>query len=386
MRRDVPVWLCTALMAVVGGFVLAGCGSKADSPSPSGTSVGAPPSARADLSALYSADAYKPPPPKSPKPEPGKKIALLSCGQSVAFCKDAIAGAQEAADSIGWTTTVIDSKGDANIAQTGIRQAIAAGVDGIYVEAFDCQYLKAALQEAKNANIPVVAEETRDCNENLHGKVTTGPSLLSARVNYPEGDLVEWLHKFGEIQAEYMIAKTGGNLNVVSFGYSDLAASLIINDAFQAAIAKCGTCKNTQVGFTVAEAGSSLQQKVQQALLKNPDANYIRADSDGTVLNGLSAANEASGRNLPVMGSEGNVGTMDLARKGKDIGGIGIAVEWFGYAGIDILNRVFHGQQPAAAEGPGLQVWDRKHNLPSGGAYQAPIDFRAGFKTAWGVG
>lgn len=385
MPRGLKMLLSIVASAAV-AFVLAACGgsSSGDDDKSAVSTTGA--AADVNLDALYSADRYEEPPRTSPKPQPGKKIALLSCGQTVAFCKVAIQGAQDAAEAIGWETTVIDSRGDANIAQTSLKQAIATGVDGIYVEAFDCQYIKSALEQAKAADIPVVGEESRDCNENLRGEAGSGPQLFAARVNYPQGDFVDWLHDYGRMQAEYMIAKTGGDLNVVSFGYSDLAASLIVTDGFKERLAECDTCENTDVTFTVAEAGSSLQQKAQQALLKNPDANYVRADSDGTVLNGLSAAVQASRRDLPIMASEGSTGTMDLARQGRDIAGIGIPVEWFGYAGIDILNRLFHGQKPAPAEGPGLQVWDREHNLPESGAFQPPIDFRSAFRAAWGVG
>jgi ribose transport system substrate-binding protein len=385
MPRLVHFAPSTVAAVVLAAAALTGCGEDSDGTNEKSATAATGAAANVDLDALYSADGYKEPPTESPKPQPGKKIALLSCGQTVAFCKVAIAGAQDAAKAIGWTTTLIDSKGDANIAQTGLKQAIAARVDGIFVEAFDCQYIKSALEQAKAASIPVVAEESRDCNENLKGDAVGGPKLFAARVNYPQGDFVDWLHEYGRMQAEYMMAKTDGDLNVVSFAYSDLAASLMVSEGFKEALKDCPECKNTEVRFTVAEAGSSLQQKAQQALLKNPKANYVRADSDGTVLNGVYSAVEASRRDLPVMASEGSVEVMDLARDGKDIAGIGIPVEWFGYAAIDILNRHFNGDEPAPAEGPGLQVWDREHNLPASGAFKPPIDFRAGFLKAWGV-
>jgi hypothetical protein len=188
------------------------------------------------------------------------------------------------------------------------------------------------------------------------------------------------------MQAEYMIARTDGHLHAVSFAYSDLAASLIVTAGFKSVIDRCATCTDTEVPFTVAEAGSSLQQKAEQAFLQNPNANYVRVDSDGTLLNGVYAAVAASHRNLHIMASEGQTAVMDLARQGVDVAGIGIPVPWFGYAGIDILNRLFHGQQPVRGEGPGLQVWDRSHNLPPSGSYRPPIDFRAAFLKAWGVG
>lgn len=387
MRRSFGVVGAVFVLALLAISVLAGCGSGSGSATTgSSDSSGSGNTAGIDLNALFSAAGYQPPPPKtSPKPEAGKEIALLSCGQTVEFCKNAIKGAENAAASIGWSTRVIDSKGDANVAQTGLRQAIAAGVDGIYVEAFDCQYIKSALQEAKEAGIPVVAEESRDCDENLKGKVVGGPKLITATVNYPQGTWLDWLRTYGHMQAEYMLAKTGGDLKAVSFSYSDLAASVIITEAFDETLAKCDSCENVEETFTVAEAGSSLQEKAQQALLKNPNANYVRVDSDGTLINGVYSAIEASHRDLGIMASEGSIETMNLAREGKAIAGIGIPVEWFGYAAVDILNREFHGEGPAPAEGPGLQVWDTDHNVPPSGPYVPPINFEASFEKAWGV-
>src|SRR4051794_34780668 len=148
------------LLAGVVGLLAAGCGSNSDSSSGT-TSVTSTAGSTSDarLAELYGKSGYQAPPATAPKPSSGKKVALVSCGQSVGFCQLAIGGAQEAAKALGWSTLVIDSKGDPNAASQGIKQAIAAKVDGIFIEAIDCAYIKQALESANAAKVPVVGVE-----------------------------------------------------------------------------------------------------------------------------------------------------------------------------------------------------------------------------------
>jgi hypothetical protein len=76
---------------------------------------------------------------------------------------------------------------------------------------------------------------------------------------------------------------------------------------------------------------------------------------------------------------------MDLLRRGLVSAGVGLDDEWEGWPGIDALNRLFAGREPVSS-GIGIQLFDKTHNTPAEGADQAPLDFRAAYRKACGVG
>jgi ribose transport system substrate-binding protein len=325
---------------------------------------------------------FESPPTTAPKPEPGKKLALISCGQTITACSYSVAAAAEAAKSIGWTTTTFDAKGDPNVAGTGIRQAVAAGVDGIYTYYLDCKYMRSALREAKAADIPVVAAEGVDCDK--AGGDAEG--LFTAEVTYVGGDdYLEYIYGWEATQFQYPIAKQQGKTNMIVFGDDTTIGS---NTAVQAAkdtFAKCDTCTLRVEEFPITDFGTKLQQIAQEAILKTPDVNAVAGTYEAVILLGVEAAVRASGKEVILDIGEGNAEAMDLIRSGRATYGAGLPVEWEGYAGIDSLVRLFAGEEPKDS-GIGLQLFDQEHNMPAKGGYVPPFDYRAIYREAWGVG
>lgn len=319
-------------------------------------------------------------PPKAPEPEAGKELLLISCGQSIPTCATAMAGAEEAAKAIGWSTQVFDSQADPSQAAAGIRQAIVSKVDGVFIYFTDCRFMSQALREAQDAEIPVVAAESLDCDY----KSSSGKPLFAATVQYEEGSYAEWIDAYGEGQANYLIAETGGEAKTVMLVEEGLFGAEIQQAAISRTFEKCSGCETYEVQYTIGDLTTGLQQKTEQALLQHPDANSVVVDYDAVLLSGVSAGVKAANRPISVMAAEGNVATMDLVRNGEVAAGIGIPIEWEGYAGVDALNRVFQ-DDPVVTSGIGLQVYDKEHNTPASGGYVPPIDFRAAYAKAWGL-
>ncbi len=96
----------------------------------------------------------------------------------------------------------------------------------------------------------------------------------------------------------------------------------------------------------------------------------------------------ASGKNdqLFVICQEGFAPELDLIRQNRGIDASNhFPSEWTGWASIDSMNSVFAGQEPNVS-GAGWVLIDKNTNLPPSGEYQFPIDFKAAYKKAWGVG
>ena len=62
-----------------------------------------------------------------------------------------------------------------------------------------------------------------------------------------------------------------------------------------------------------------------------------------------------------------------------------ISSEWTGWAAIDTMNSIFDGQKPAVS-GIGWTIADTTHHLPKARSFNPPVDFKAEYKKAWGVG
>ena len=374
-----PIGIVIALAAVLPAV---GCGSgNATTANSAGTPIGLD-----ELKAVEKGT-YEDPPSTAPAHEPGKKIYLISCGQSIPFCVTAMTGAEEAAEALGWDTTLIDSKGDFSAAGQGIRQAIAAQADGIFIYSMDCEYLKQPLQEAKDAGLPVVTAQARDCNQDLGFESTGGPELFTSIVSYSEGTLVDWLRQYGAAQAKLAVAKAGDQMKSLSLYYSELGTSAVAHDSYTKYLAaNCPECEDVPIGFTFADAASGLQEKAQQAMLKHPDANVIRVDSDGSVTAGVLTAAKASAPEAIIVAAEGQSAVMDIMRQGDSqiAGGIGLSSTWEGWAALDGLVRALAGE-PAVSSGIGVQVWSEGNNVPSSGGYVPSIDYASKYMKAWAV-
>jgi ribose transport system substrate-binding protein len=330
---------------------------------------------------------YREPPTSAPKPDPGKVVWIISPGQIGESASIATTAAKEAGELIGWKMTLYDSKLDPNNFSVGIRQAVAAKADGIILHAIDCAWVKQALAEARAAKVKVVAYYSLDCDD----PAIKGQPMYDAIVNFGNqfGDYASLIRGWGAAKADWVITKTKGKAKVIEFKEDELLVVKYIREGFDQELAKCKTCEIVkQVDFTLPDLGPKLQQKAQGALLQHPEANAIHAPYDSVVLLGVGAAVLESGRNdqIEVIGGEGFPSNLQLIRdnKGEDAANAFPSV-WTGYAAIDTMNSVFHGQKPQDS-GEGWTLVDKEHNLPPAGKpFEPPQDYRAAYKKAWGV-
>jgi len=327
------------------------------------------------------------PPAAAPKPQKGKKVWIISPGQVGESASIATNAAKEAGELIGWNMTLFDAKLDASMFGTGIRQAIAAKADGVILHAIDCAWVKQPLVEAHAANVKLVAYYALDCDD----PSVKGEKLFDATVDFGSqfGSYAELTRAWGAVKADWIIAKTQGNAKVIGFRQDEFSVVKYIREGFDQELAKCKTCEIVKnVDLTLDDFGPKLQQKAQGALLQHPEANAVHVPYDSLMHLGIGAAIVESGRvdRLHVVAGEGYPSNIQLIRdkKGQEAANAYPNV-WTGYAAIDTLNSVFHGQR-AHDSGIGWKLIDREHNLPPPGkGYEPDQDFRAAYKKAWGV-
>jgi ribose transport system substrate-binding protein len=394
MKR-IPVVIVLLLLL---SAAVAACGSSSSSSSSTGgssseaetTEAGGGSSFMAETEAavemyLSPKGTFQAPPSTAPKPQPGKHIALVSCGSTVIpSCGLEIEGAKEAAEAMGWTTTIIDAKeGDPTTTVSGIEHAVAEGVDGIFTYYIDCQYIKQPLEQAKQAGIPVVNADGQDCSETESG----APSLFTYTVRYNsgKGSFLEWIKEVFVAQAQYAVVKKEGKASVSFFTDNTSAAGQVAADAVKAYLEGCEECESQELLFPISDIGTNLQGKTETFFLKNQSVNAAIPAYSAILLGGLAAGAQGAGREILLSVAEGLPEGLDLIREEKAQYGYGLSYEWEGYAAIDSLNRIIDGQSPKVDSGIGVQLFDQEHNFPSGENWEPPFDFRALYRKAWGV-
>jgi ribose transport system substrate-binding protein len=327
---------------------------------------------------------FKEPEAPAVKAPRGKDIWLVSAGLGVEYSVRVADAAKQAAKDLGWTVHVYDAKFDPNQMLTGVQQAVVSGADAIVVSTIDCAIVTNAAKQAATAGIPIVGLESTDCDPGLYAHV----------VNYSgKAPFEDWLVTYGQAQAAWVIAKTKGEAKVVLNTGTDTTSTKKTTEGIRAEFEKCPTCEVLDdAQFVTADFGPKLQEKVQQAMTKNPTANAFIPSYDAVMTqSGGAQALKATGRleQLAVAGGEGGVAGIEQIRSGQGMEMCaGQSGEWEAYSAFDALVRIFLDRDPAEADtGNGIQVCDKDHNLPEKGkAYTPPVDFVKAYQKLWGLG
>ncbi|MDQ1700227.1 MAG: ribose transport system substrate-binding protein [Frankiaceae bacterium] len=389
--RSVPAALTLVAVALAGA-----CGGTSKTASTTNTPDNQAPTAstnnagdQAVLAAVYKGTLTSPDPTPRPAAK-GKKIVIISAGQSSISSSIPVNAAKEAAEAIGWSVTVYDSQLNPSNYPQLMSQALASGADGIVLDAIDCSFVKSQLEQAKAKGIKVVPIYAYDCNDPYAGK--GGTALFSGFTNYgPEANknLGAFAEKYGFAQGQAAIAATGGKAKVIFFNDPEATVLHYTGTGFLNAIKQCAGCKVVaDVEFKGLDLGPTLQQRAASALLQHPEANVVKSPFTAATLLSIAPAIQQSGRGskLYVMGGEGFQPELDLMRTHQGVSAVMISPsDWTGWSAVDTLNSLFQGKAPAYS-GLGWQLVDPSHNLASSGPWVSPIDFKAIYKKAWGVG
>jgi ribose transport system substrate-binding protein len=313
----------------------------------------------------------------------GKTIWVDSAGQGISASVLTTDAIKQAAEKLGWKVNIYDSKFDPTRMLTGVQQALAAKADGIIMLYVDCSIVKTGLQQAKAAGVPVVGIEAQDCK----------PSLMHTVQYVHHQSFDDIVTEYGKAQATWVIAKTNGRAKTILDHQTDSHSVRLGYGGVKSQFAKCSTCKIVgEAAWVGADLGPKLQAKVQQQLIKHPDANsYITSYDASMTQGGVATALKASGRlnKMDVMGGEGSAAGIDQIRRGTGMQACaGEDVRMEGYAAVDGLVRDFLKRDPSELDsGIGIQVCDKDRNLPpEGQAFTPQIDYPPVFYKLWGVG
>src|SRR4051794_31201475 len=321
----------------------------------------------------------------------GKNIWIISGGQSSESSSVPVNAAKAAAEKLGWNVHIYDTQLNPANDAPGVSAALAAGADGIILDAIDCSFVKSQLEQAKAAGVLTVPIYAYDCNDPYTGK-GTGQPLFSAYINYgpvAAKNLGAFAEKYGYAQGQAVVAATGGKAKVIFFNDTQVTVLHYTGKGFLDAIHQCGGCKVVKsIDFTRLQLRPQLQQTATSAPLQQPEANVVKSPFTAATLLSIAPAvlQSGHGSNLYVMGGEGFADELNLLRNHQGVNAVMISPsDWTGWAAVDSMNSMFAGKRPAYS-GLGWQLVDTTHNLPASGAWVPPVDFKAIYTKAWGVG
>jgi ribose transport system substrate-binding protein len=393
IRRHLRIRSVVAVALALALGTACSSGSSGSSPSPgaaapSAGTVGSQAPEDPALAAVYKGTLVSPDTAARPAVK-GKKLVIISSGQASISSSIPVNAARDAAQALGWSTTIYDGQLNAANDPGLVRQAISSGADGIILDAIDCAGVKAPLEEAKKKGIKVVPIYAYDCNDPYAGKGSE--ALFSSPINYgPEAlkNLGAFAEKYGYAQALAVIAATGGKAKVVFFNDDQTTVLHYTGKGFLDGMKTCVACSVVaKVEFTGLDLGPTLQQRAASVLLQHPEANAVKSPYTAATLLSIAPAVNQSGRGarMFVMGGEGFQPELDLLRNHQGVDAVMITPsDWTGWAAVDTMNSLFAGK-PASFSGLGWQLVDRTHNLPASGAFDPPVDFKGIYKKAWGV-
>jgi ribose transport system substrate-binding protein len=378
---------------LVSALVLGACSST--TPSSSGGSTRTTTGSAAALTAAVAATAKgyvgtsRNVDPTSRPAAKNKTIAIISAGQAADSNSVPTNGAAEAAKAIGWNATIYDAGLNPSNYAGLVRQAIAAHVNGIILDAIDCDTVKQPLEEAKAAGISVTAMYAFDCNDPQAGGGSTG--LFSGLTYYgpKNANLDAFTESYGADQANYIIAKSDNKAKIIAVQDPQFTVLYYTLKGFSDTIAAShGSQIIATLDITQQDLlDGQIVSKIQAELLRYPQATWIKSPFTYATTLGILPALKTNPNPPLVMGGEGFHDELDNVRLGKIAATNAISSNWTGWAAVDTLNSIFNHTKPVDS-GIGWTLVDATHNLPAapGTDFTPPIDYKAEYKKAWGLG
>ena len=378
MRFRSSTLMAGALLAVT--LLTAACGSTATKSSSGDLSA----DSQKALDAAYTGVTGTPPIASVTAPK-GVSLWVMSCGEQAVTCHTPAVAVEAAAKTLGWSTHLCDGQLNPTGFANCIRQAASAKAKVLIPIGIDCSSAKQAFVDAKKAGVTIVGGGGANCDGD-DGQ----PIWATERLQLKDHTLKQFYLLNGKLQADYLIGKTNGKAKVLVVNFTDQVWGPWITDGFRQELASCkgcsivGTLDLSNNDFV----SNTATQKFSSAILKARTANGIIVPVDGWLTSGLAQAVVQSGRNdsITVVGRFGDKGNTDLIRnnQGQDAT-VGYPSDWGAWGSVDEAARVLTGQDPVA-EGDGVKVLDKDHDLPaSGQSYQGDVDYQAAYRKAWGL-
>lgn len=330
--------------------------------------------------AALSAPQEETPPTEGPAAVPGKKISLITFTAAEAGAQRIISGLEEAAELLGWETTLFDGQANPNTVNDRFQQAIAGKPDAIVIIAVDAALIQGGLEDAAAAGIPVACNTCADLADPLsNGPFATIDPAVSrfADMGYATS---EWAYRATDGKPKFVATNDASLSNLLGreLGLDDFVADC------EAAGGDCEVLSSEP--FLVANLNTTFGAKAAGMARANPDYNVFWVPFDFAALQVISGLDQAglTGGDKIVVASNGDAANLDvIANGGEQPVTVAISFEWGGFATMDNLNRLFAGE-PNAEQNIPIRLFDSTNVAEAaGGAWDGDVDFRELYRQVW---
>ena len=368
----------TSVTSVALCCALAACGGASDGASSSsggGTSRAGVQAAEAAVTEYEAAPEDIPiTEPLNGVPEAGQTFIWMTC--QLTACVDMAGAVQAAVESVGWTYREIsyDQATPATLVDS-LRQALRydpsyVGLSGVAPETWSV-----VIPEYEAAGVKLVTSYLGDLetDETVLANVA-GPSLNELQA---------------EALAQWFIADSQGEGNVLLQTVNDYPSNKILAEAFAATVAEdCPGCRVTEVNISLADAGAGgVVPTVISQLRANPNTEYL-VSTYSPFLNGLPAQLQAAGLadRVKVAGAYADAGTKSAIQNGSFTAAIGTSARIAAYEMVDVALRDATGTpQPAEGHQLDIQLLTQDVEFEVDNQLDLPADYAQRFERLWGV-
>lgn len=212
--------------------------------------------------------------------------------------------ASTAIGQLGWTSDVIDGKGDPGVYASAIESLISKKVAGIILEAIDAAPVATQLQDAKSAGIPVIAAPL-----SVSG---SGVDLFTAA--YAPSDT-----QFGVLLADYLKTKLPAGSQYVVLDLTAVTGAHGAIAGADPALQAAGFKKVGSVDMDPANIVTAAQNGTTNLMQAHPDAKLLLSCCDFTPAITQPVLAAAGKTNVIQAARYDNLSSLDLIRKGGNI-------------------------------------------------------------------
>jgi len=187
-----------------------------------------------------------------------RRVAIISCGQAGIGCQQMTEFATAAAEAAGWTPSpTFDGEFDPALQAGFVEQAINEEYDAIVLASIDAASIKAALDAAETAGIPVACIMCE--NEGFDGAIidaTTG--------GVPGGEAIGW----------WIVADSGGESNSILFNDSAFPIVGQRMIGIQSILDQCEGCTHSTIDIPTTDLSAPGPPTWTGALAANPAGSF----------------------------------------------------------------------------------------------------------------
>ena len=296
------------------------------------------------------------------KPPTGKRVVAIECSSLGVGCVQGAEAVKEAGQTLGWTTDIVNGKGDPTVWNSAIQTAVSGGADGIVLFAISPALVKDGIAKAKAAGVPVAA-------------AFVGPKADALSVVDAEAS--------GKIMAGYLAeAAAGGEGNTLVLNDGEFSLTAERNTAMIAELAKlCPKCKTKKVEFTFATMPTKLAGQVAAALQADPTINRVTMPFDAAatfVRQGI----QQSGSKAKIASFEGDPPVLKTVGDGVQDADLASPNVWTGWQAVDNLARLMTNNPVSDAPLP-VRLFTAQ-NKAEAADWDGDLDFRAKYAELWG--